>query len=109
MRGSKDFASGGWGEGVQAQLPENGSDKIFLVLNFIYSFTEGVQWFFQRKLLFSKVSEGVQLFLRGGGVQMLISIETHITCDFWGGSPDPLSPSGSAHVALFNAQMFWVW
>ena len=29
---------------------------------------------------------------------MLISIETHKTCDFpGGGGPDPLSPSGSAH------------
>ena len=28
---------------------------------------------------------------------MLISIETHITCDFPGG-PDPLTPSGSAHA-----------
>ena len=28
-----------------------------------------------------------------GGVQMLISIENHITCDFpGGGGPDPLSP-----------------
>ena len=34
----------------------------------------------------------------GGGVQMLISIETHIrTCYFPGGCPDPLSASGSAH------------
>ena len=42
---------------------------------------------------------GVQLFpLGGGGVQMLISIETHIrTCYFPGGCPDPLSPSGFAH------------
>ena len=39
---------------------------------------------------------GVQLF--PGGVQMLISIETHIrTCYFQGGCPGPLSPSGSAH------------
>ena len=42
---------------------------------------------------------GVQLFpVGGGGVQMLISIETHIrTCYFQGECPDPLSPSGSAH------------
>ena len=42
---------------------------------------------------------GVQLFPGGGGgVQMLISIETHIrTCYFPGGCTDPLSPSGSAH------------
>ena len=33
---------------------------------------------------------------------MLISIETHITCDFPGGGVglDPLSPSGSAHDKL---------
>ena len=54
----------------------------------------------QRKLYFSKDPERIQhfpdvsnFFLRGG-VQMLISIETHITCDFpgGGGGPDPLSP-----------------
>ena len=33
----------------------------------------------QRKLYFSKDPEGVQHFPGGGGVQMLISIETHIT------------------------------
>ena len=60
----------------------------------------------QRKLYFSKDPEGVQLFTgggggegptfsRGGGVQMLISIETHITFDFPGGGPD--HPSVSAH------------
>ena len=41
---------------------------------------------------------GVSNFFQG--VQMLISIETHIrTCYFPGGRgcPDPLSPSGSAH------------
>ena len=41
----------------------------------------------------------VKLFPGGGGVQMLISLETHIrTCYFPGwGCHDPLSPSGSAH------------
>ena len=37
-------------------------------------------------------------FLGGGGVQILISIETYITCDFsGGGGPDHLSLSGFAH------------
>ena len=47
---------------------------------------------------------GVQLFFffffgGGGGVQILISIETYITCDFsgGGGGPDHLSLSGFAH------------
>ena len=35
----------------------------------------------------------------GGGVQMLICIETHRTCDFPGGSGPPILPSGSAHEA----------
>ena len=56
-------------------------------------------------LYFTKGPEGGQLFSRGvsnffqgGGVQMLISLETHVrTCYFQGwGCPDPLSPSGSA-------------
>ena len=36
----------------------------------------------------------------GGGLQMLISVETYITCDFqgrWEGA-DPYSPSGYVHV-----------
>ena len=51
----------------------------------------------QRKLYFSK-DRGVQLFPGwGGGVKVLISIETHITCDFPGGSGPPITPSGSVH------------
>ena len=59
----------------------------------------------QRKLYFSK-DRGGPTFLGGGGggsgVQVLISIETHITCDFpggggGGGSGPPITPFGSAH------------
>ena len=57
-----------------------------------------------KKILFLKVSEGVQVFqggggnfFHGGGVQWVISIETHITCDFTGGGT-PYPPSGSAHA-----------
>ena len=61
----------------------------------------------QRKLYFSKDPEGVQLFPGGSnffqGVQMLISIETHIACDFPGGggvqtSIPPLDP----HITLLK-------
>ena len=61
----------------------------------------------QRELYFSKDLEGVQHFPGGsnffpgggGGGQMLISIETHITCDFPGeGVRIPYPPSGSALV-----------
>ena len=45
----------------------------------------------QRKLYFSK-DPGGPTFSRGGGGQMLISIETHITCDFPGGVRTPYPP-----------------
>ena len=63
----------------------------------------------QRKLYFLKDPEGANIFqevgvqfFSSGGVQMLISIETHITCDIPGGvvGLDPLPPSGSAHDKL---------
>ena len=62
---------------------------------------------FLRKLYlyFTKDPEGDHFFSSGGvsnffqgGVQMLISLETHIrTSYFPGGCPDPLSHSESAH------------
>ena len=89
-------------------MPEKSLDNVFffgfLVLNLFYSLQEGPLVLLQRKLYFSKDPEGVQHFPGGGGggggpassvgggVQMLISIEPHITCDFPGGGPDPLSP-----------------
>ena len=53
----------------------------------------------QRKLYFSKDPEGSNIFKGGsnffpGGVEMLISIETHITCEFPGGSRTPITPLG---------------
>ena len=58
-------------------------------------------------LYFTKDPEGVHYFPGwgcptfsrvGGGVRMLISIETlYALVIFQGGCPDPLSPSGSAH------------
>ena len=97
--------------GVQTQITEKNSDK-------------GVYcWFFCNYIIFFNGSKGskhlsgggggggggggVQLFiiffcffLGGGvgGVQILISIETYIFCDFSGrGGPDHLSLSGFAH------------
>ena len=45
-------------------------------------------------------SRGEGNFFHGGGVQWVISIETHITCDFPGGGAGrtPYPPSGSAHA-----------
>ena len=48
----------------------------------------------QRKLYFSKDRGGPTFLGGGGGVQgpSVISIETHITCDFWGGVRTPYHP-----------------
>ena len=67
----QDFLSGGGGGGVQAH-------------QLILQFTEGVQW-----LYYTFFRGGGSNFFQGegGGVQLRISIETHmtITCDFPGG------------------------
>ena len=80
--------------------------QFYLVLSLFYRLQRGSNGFIaektilipriQRGPLFSR--GGVKLFPGGGGVQMLISLETHIrTCDFPGGVRTLLFPSGSAH------------
>ena len=70
---------------------------VFLVLNLFYSFYRGCTMVISKKtIIFHGFRMGGNICqggLRGGGGggQMLISIETHITCVFPGG-PDPLSP-----------------
>ena len=80
MRGSRNFC------------------QFYLVLSLFCSLQRGSNGFIAEKtiLILYHGSRGGPLFSRG--VQMLISLETHIrTCYFPGGCPDPLSPSGSAH------------
>ena len=61
MRGSRDYC-----QGVEVHLPENSSDNVVFFKSSIY-LTEDVQWLFQRKLLFSKVSGGGGNFFQWGG------------------------------------------
>ena len=92
MRGSREFC------------------QSYLVLSLFYSLQRGSNGLIAEKtiLILYQGSRGGPLFSRrgvsnffqggGGGVQMLISLETHVrTCYFPEGGPDPLSPSGSAH------------
>ena len=93
MRGSRNFC------------------QFYLVLSLFYSLQRGSNDFFAEKtlLVLYQWSKGGPLFSRGGGggggghfpgggVQMLVFLETHIrTCYFPGGCPNPLFPSGSAH------------
>ena len=99
--------------GVRGQEATCADPGIFVSLfspQLILQFTEGSNGLIAEKTLlilyqgsrggplFSRGGGGVvKLFLGGGWVQMLMSLETHIrTCYFPGGCPDPLSPSGSA-------------
>ena len=88
--------------------------QFYLILSLFYSLQRESNGFIAENtiLILYQGSRGGPLFSRGGwgglsnlfqGVQMLISIETHIrTCHFPGGSPDPLSPSGSAHGQCYH-------
>ena len=76
---------------------------VFLVLDLFYSFYIGCQMVISKKtIIFQSFSGGPTFARGGGGVQMLISIETHITCDF-PGVRTPYSPFGSA-LATRNTQ-----
>ena len=100
-------AAGGFGAGGNMR----GSRifcQFYLILILFYSLQRGSNGFIAEKniLILYQGSRGAPLFSRGcptfsrGGVQMLISIKTHIrTCYFPGGGgyTDPPSPSGSAH------------
>ena len=69
------------GGGGEARLPKNNRNNVFLNPQLILQLYMGVQHF----------TGGVQHF-QGGGVQMLISIKTHITCDFLEGALTPCPP-----------------
>ena len=91
--------------GQEATCADPGIVVSFISPQLILQFTEGSMVVLLRKqyLYFITDPEGSTSFqgsnfFQGGGVQMLISILTHITCYFPGErGPDPLSPSGSAH------------
>ena len=97
--GSRNFCQGG----SRPDGQNTALTMFFLVLKLILQFTDGVQWFYYReKTILFQGSRGGPTFSRGWGVQMLISIETHRTCDFSRGlgphPGDPISPpSGSTH------------
>ena len=86
MRGSRNFC------------------QFYLVLSLFYSLKRGSNGFIAEKtiLILYKGSRAVHYFpgargcptfFQGGGVQMLISIETHIcTCYFPGGASGPPTP-----------------
>ena len=98
MRGSRIFFRGG------GPCPTAGNGQrifFFFCPQLILQFIEGVQWFYYREnYTFPRIQRGsdisqgggVQLFPGGGGVLIIIFKETHITCDFLGGSGPQIPP-----------------
>ena len=105
---NQGFYSGGGG-GVQVRRQENTLDNVFFFFFFFYSpelilqLTEGVQWFYYREnYTFQRIQRGPE-FSRGRGSNfflMLISKETHITCDFPGDPNPPPPPPLSIRTCL---------
>ena len=84
----QDFFQGGPGQTARKQ------SEVFSFFSpqLILQFTEGVQWFYYRKnYTFPRIQRGSN---------MLISIETHITCDFPRGS-GPLSSPLDPHMCQY--------
>ena len=97
-----EFLSGCGGGDILTARKQPGQRFFFLllVLNLFYSLQRWSNGFITEKTILFKGSRGFT-FSRGGGgssVQVLISIETHITCDFPGGDPDPLSSPLDPHM-----------
>ena len=71
----------------------------------------GSNGFITEKINFSKdpegsnIFKGIQHFPGGGGVQMSISIETHITCDLTGDPPQPPPLPLNPHMT-FAARLY---
>ena len=97
------FFSGGGGAGMGVHDGQRIFFYFHFVPNLFYSLSRGSTTFprIQRGLTFSRRGGG-PTFSRegGGGVLIIISKETHITCDFLGGGGvrTPYPPSGSAHA-----------
>ena len=113
MLGSRILFPGGGGGGGGGSRPTSQKRVwtffyCFFSPQLILQFTEGSLRFYNRENYTFEGFRGGPTFSKGGptfsiGDQMLISIETHITCDFpgGGGGPDPLSP-------LWIRTCFWV-
>ena len=124
MRGSRNFRQGGGGGGGSRSIWQKSSDNVYF---FIYYISLILSLFYRRQMVnfkenyqFSRFQRG-PTFSRGGGsnlfegVQLLIPIETHITCDFPGGGGDrtPCLPLwictwDSKNYQKKNLKMSWI-
>ena len=81
--------------GVQVNLIKKASFFLFISLFYCQMVNFKENYHFSRYQRGSNIFQGgggSNFFQGGGGSNCLFPIETHITCDFPGGRPDPLSP-----------------
>ena len=93
MRGSRNFC------------------QLYLVLSLFYSLQRGSNGFIAEKtilILYQGFRRGPLFSRGGGGVQMLISVETHTFLLLSRGCSDPLSPSGSAHGQFHHNRTLFI-
>ena len=97
MRGSRNFRQVGGGLG---QSDKKSSDFFFFFFFFVLSlFYRSQMVNFKENYNFSRFQGGPTFSGGwGGGSNCLFPIETHITCDFPGGGPDPLFPPLDPHL-----------
>ena len=105
MHGSRDFCQVGSRLNCQKQLWR--FFFFFLSPQFILQFYRGCPMVISKKTIIFQGFRGSPTFSRWGGVQMLISIENHITRG-GGGSGPPIPPSGSAHVCRYKLSIAYI-
>ena len=94
MRGSRNFRQGGGGPG---QSDKKALTTVFFSPQLTLLKSNGFfeeNYYFSRFQSGSNIFQGGPTFSRGGGGRSncLFPIETHITCDFPGGSGPPVPP-----------------
>ena len=104
MRGSRNFCQGVGSRPIWQTDKKALTTFFFFFFSWSSAYFKEVKWSISKKSIIFQgsrggptFSRGVQLFPGGGGgSNCLFPIETHITCDFPGGSGPPVPPSGSA-------------
>ena len=96
MRGSRNFRQGGQGQSDKKALTLF-CFVLFCFFVFFSAYFTKVKWLFSKKTIIFQGSRGGPTFFKEGS-NCLFSIETHITCDFPGGSGPPAPPPLDPHL-----------
>ena len=118
----QEFSSGGGGGGVYVNRTKKALTTFFFFFFFFFLSPQLIlqksNGWFQRKISFFKVPEGSKFFQWGGGATFsrggggsncLFPIETHITCDFPGGSGPPVPPLDPHLAAIYLVSQSAKW